>query len=230
LQYVPWDLSCEKDILNHTAGPVLSFATQKFSDLQLVSKASTASSILGPLDAAWKTYSSKIASEASVAKRMKTLTESDFSRPEPFKVRRPKQLPGVPLLPTTTIGSFPQTRGIRQLRSQKKKGILSEADYNAAIDQQISFSIGNQEGLGLDILVHGEAERTYMVEHFAQQMDAMLFTQTGWVQSFGSRCVRPPIIWSDVFRPTAMTVCEFSVAQGLTKKPSRVCSLDPSLS
>merc|ERR1711935_853841 len=121
--------------------------------------------------------------------------------------------------PTTTIGSFPQTKAIRKLRTQRKKGLLSESEYNAAIDQQIAYAIGMQEALGLDILVHGEAERTDMVEFFAQKMDGMLFTTNGWVQSFGSRCVRPPIFWSDISRPEAMTTREFSVAQALTDKP-----------
>jgi 5-methyltetrahydropteroyltriglutamate--homocysteine methyltransferase len=125
----------------------------------------------------------------------------------------------MPLLPTTSIGSFPQTKEIRSLRNQFKRNKITKQEYEAAIDQQIAYMIGIQEGIGLDILVHGEPERTDMVEFFAQQMDGMLFSRNGWVQSFGSRCVRPPIFWNDISRPTAMTVREFQVAQRLTKKP-----------
>jgi 5-methyltetrahydropteroyltriglutamate--homocysteine methyltransferase len=122
-------------------------------------------------------------------------------------------------LPTTTIGSFPQTKEIRSLRHQLKNGKITLPEYNRAIDQQIAMMIGIQEGLGLDILVHGEPERTDMVEFFGQQMEGMAFTANGWVQSFGSRCVRPPIIWTDISRPASMTVREFLVAQALTQKP-----------
>jgi 5-methyltetrahydropteroyltriglutamate--homocysteine methyltransferase len=118
-----------------------------------------------------------------------------------------------------TIGPFPQPKAIRLLRSKKNKGALTEAEYNAEIDKQIAYAIGIQEALGLDILVHGEAERTDMVEFLAQQMDGMLFTTNGWVQSFGSRCVRPPIIWSGITRPKPMTTREFVVAQELTETP-----------
>ena len=122
-------------------------------------------------------------------------------------------------MPTTTIGSFPQTPAVRRLRAQLKKGTITKDEYNSEIDKQISFVIGIQESLGLDIFVHGEAERTDMVEFFAQHMDGMLFTTNGWVQSFGSRCSRPPIFWNDIKRVKPMTIREFSVAQKLTSKP-----------
>lgn len=219
LQYVPWDLACETDILSHPAGPVLSFAKQKLQEVAAVAKACEDASALNDTVAAWKQYRTAVGSSKVVSDRIKGLTKTDFARSEPFEARRPKQLKGTPLLPTTTIGSFPQTKAVRKLRTQRKKGLLSEEEYNAAIDQHISYAIGLQEALGLDILVHGEAERTDMVEFFAQQMDGMLFTTNGWVQSFGSRCVRPPIIWADVHRPTPMTTREFAVAQAMTDKP-----------
>jgi 5-methyltetrahydropteroyltriglutamate--homocysteine methyltransferase len=100
-----------------------------------------------------------------------------------------------------------------------KKKTITKEEYDAAMDTQIAHAIGIQEALGLDIFVHGEAERTDMVEFFAQNMDGMLFSTNGWVQSFGSRCVRPPIFWSDISRSKAMTTREFAVAQSLTKKP-----------
>ena len=220
LQYTPWDLSCEKDIIAHPAGAVLAFATQKLKEVTVVAKACSNPAVLEPYSAAWTKYRAiASAPNSAVGETLKKLSPKDFERAEPFEVRRPKQLQGVPLLPTTTIGSFPQTKQIRQLRNQKKKGLLSQQEYEAAIDQQIAMAIGIQTGLGLDILVHGEAERTDMVEFFAQQMEGMLFTTNGWVQSFGSRCVRPPIFWADIHRPHAMTVREFKVAQALTDKP-----------
>jgi 5-methyltetrahydropteroyltriglutamate--homocysteine methyltransferase len=218
LQYVPWDLNCETEILAHPVGAVLSFATQKLSEVTALAKACVSSNFQDQ-SAVWKKYRAAVGSNAQVAKRIQALTEADFARSEPFETRRPKQLKDVPLLPTTTIGSFPQTKAIRKLRTDKKKGLLSVEEYNAAIDKQIAYSIGIQDALGLDILVHGEAERTDMVEFFAQQMEGMMFTTNGWVQSFGLRCVRPPTIWFDVHRPTPMTTREFSVAQGLTEKP-----------
>merc|ERR1712238_173535 len=141
------------------------------------------------------------------------------SSDETFEVRRPKQTPGLPILPTTTIGSFPQTASIRSLRYKLNKGTMPKKDYEAAIDKEIALMIGIQEGLDLDIFVHGEPERTDMVQFFAQHMDGMLFTSNGWVQSFGSRCVRPPIFWADISLDHPMTTREFKVAQYLTKKP-----------
>jgi 5-methyltetrahydropteroyltriglutamate--homocysteine methyltransferase len=251
LQFIPWDLSCETDILAHPAGQVLSFTIQKISEVALVAKVAKGQATLDDHKAAWAAYRKELAGDKSVVDRVAALTEKDFSREESFEVRdevpfqflfelsqnstipspmssvrffrkqvrRPKQLKGVPTLPTTTIGSFPQTPEVRRLRTQLKKGTITQEQYDAAIDKQIAFAIGIQESLGLDIFVHGEAERTDMVEFFAQNMDGMLFSTNGWVQSFGSRCVRPPIFWNDIKRGCAMTVREFAVAQSLTSKP-----------
>jgi 5-methyltetrahydropteroyltriglutamate--homocysteine methyltransferase len=182
LQYVPWDLTCEKELLGHPAGGVLAFASQKLHEVVDLVGALDDASVLQRYQSAWQTYKQAVESDKTVTTRVSQLTEQDFSRSEAFDVRRPKQLPNVPLLPTTTIGSFPQTSAIRQLRALHKKGALSDQDYETAIDQQIALAIGIQEGLGLDILVHGEAERTDMVEFFAQQLEGMLVTQNGWVQ------------------------------------------------
>jgi len=219
LQYIPWDLSCEKAILSQTIGQVLSFAIQKVDEVALVAKFAKRKASLKDHKAAWLTYRTLLTSDKSISDRVAALGESDFRRQEPFEARRPKQLKGVPIMPTTTIGSFPQTPAVRRLRSQLKKGTITKDEYNSEIDKQIAFVIGIQESLGLDILVHGEAERTDMVEFFAQHMDGMLFTTNGWVQSFGSRCSRPPIFWNDIKRVKAMTIREFSVAQKLTSKP-----------
>lgn len=219
LQFVPWDLSCEKDLLSHPAGAVLSFAMQKLEEVAAVAKSIEGTSELGLYASAWEQYRKSNITNPSVQKRLAGLSETDFHRSEAFATRRPKQLQGVPLLPTTTIGSFPQTREVRQMRTKLKKGAIDQKDYEAAVDVQIAYAIGVQEALGLDILVHGEAERTDMVEFFGQQLEGMLFSVNGWVQSFGSRCVRPPIIWADISRPNPMTVREFEVAQSMTQKP-----------
>ncbi|OHX15145.1 5-methyltetrahydropteroyltriglutamate--homocysteine S-methyltransferase [Chromobacterium amazonense] len=127
----------------------------------------------------------------------------------------------LPAYPTTTIGSFPQTAAIRQARSQFKAGEIDEAAYIAAMRAEIEHSVREQEALGLDVLVHGEAERNDMVEYFGEQLDGYAFSQFGWVQSYGSRCVKPPILYGDISRPKAMTVQWIRYAQSLTKKPMK---------
>ncbi|MEO8892049.1 MAG: 5-methyltetrahydropteroyltriglutamate--homocysteine S-methyltransferase, partial [Coleofasciculaceae cyanobacterium] len=144
--------------------------------------------------------------------------QNDFARSLSYTLRLDRQLP-LPALPTTTIGSFPQTSEVRQLRVKYKRGKLTEAEYQAVIDAQIAECIKFQEDIGIDVLVHGEFERTDMVEYFGQQLSGFAFTENGWVQSYGSRYVRPPIIFGDVDRPQPMTVREFQVAQALTQKP-----------
>ncbi|MGQ5521692.1 5-methyltetrahydropteroyltriglutamate--homocysteine S-methyltransferase [Chitinimonas sp. PSY-7] len=127
----------------------------------------------------------------------------------------------LPLLPTTTIGSFPQTREIRAQRAAFKRGELSQADYTRAMQAEIADAVARQEALGIDVLVHGEAERSDMVDYFAEQLAGVAVCQHGWVQSYGSRCVKPPVIWGDVSRPTAMTVEWTRYAQTLTQKPMK---------
>jgi len=127
----------------------------------------------------------------------------------------------LPLWPTTTIGSFPQTSEIRASRSAYKRKELSEADYVAAMQAEIAAVVREQETLGLDVPVHGEAERNDMVEYFGEQLDGYLFTRFGWVQSYGSRCVKPPVIFGDISRPKAMTVEWMRYAQSLTDKPMK---------
>jgi len=221
LQFVPWDLSCEERLQSHTTGPVLAFGKQKLTEVVAVANYARGKpcAVLDTAKTAWRKYKIDLSADQTISKEVASLTEADFTRSEVYSVRRKKQLPGLPPLPTTTIGSFPQTKEIRSLRNKLKKKLITKEEYTASIDQQISFMIGIQEALGLDIFVHGEPERTDMVEYFGQQMEGMLFSQNGWVQSFGSRCVRPPIFWNDISRPTAMTTREFKVAQNLTKKP-----------
>lgn len=125
----------------------------------------------------------------------------------------------LPAWPTTTIGSFPQTTEIRTLRLDFKKGNLDANNYRTGIAEHIKQAIVEQERLGLDVLVHGEAERNDMVEYFGEHLDGFVFTQNGWVQSYGSRCVKPPIVIGDVSRPAPITVEWAKYAQSLTDKP-----------
>lgn len=140
-----------------------------------------------------------------------------------YNVRAAKQaaLLKLPVFPTTTIGSFPQTAEIRQARSAFKAGRLDSASYQAAMRAEIERSVREQETLGLDVLVHGEAERNDMVEYFGEQLDGYAFSQFGWVQSYGSRCVKPPILFGDISRPRAMTVEWIRYAQSLTSRPMK---------
>ena len=128
---------------------------------------------------------------------------------------------GLPPFPTTTIGSFPQTSSIREARAKFKKGDIDAAEYERRIKAEIEHAVREQEKIGLDVLVHGEAERNDMVEYFGEQLRGFAFTQNGWVQSYGSRCVKPPIIFGDVSRPTPMTVDWITYAQSLTSKPMK---------
>jgi 5-methyltetrahydropteroyltriglutamate--homocysteine methyltransferase len=132
-----------------------------------------------------------------------------------------RQSLGLPALPTTTIGSFPQTRAIRQTRAAFKRGEIGALDYLERIREEIETAVRRQEALGLDVLVHGEAERNDMVEYFGEQLWGYAFTENGWVQSYGSRCVKPPVIYGDIYRPEPMTVETTRYAQSLTNRPMK---------
>ena len=151
---------------------------------------------------------------------MNAVTEKDDQRAHPFIVRKEKQhnVLKLPLFPTTTIGSFPQTTEVRNWRAKFKSGILAQEQYDERIKKETEETIRFQEETGLDVLVHGEFERNDMVEYFGEQLSGFTFTKNGWVQSYGSRCVKPPIIYGDVHRTEAMTVKWSSYAQSLTKK------------
>jgi 5-methyltetrahydropteroyltriglutamate--homocysteine methyltransferase len=156
----------------------------------------------------------------SVKERVEAIRETDAKRTSTFAKRQALQLQlyKLPLFPTTTIGSFPQTDEIRQLRARLKKGDLTQEQYDKAIETATIEVIQWQENIGLDVLVHGEFERNDMVEYFGEQLEGFVFTQNGWVQSYGSRCVKPPIIFGDVSRPRDMTVRWSSFAQKHSKK------------
>lgn len=158
-----------------------------------------------------------------VKARSAAVTAADSTRESPFSERRIKQRAalGLPEFPTTTIGSFPQTADIRKARLQWKKGEIPDADYNAFLKERTTECVKIQEEIGLDVLVHGEFERNDMVEYFGEQLGGFAFTSNGWVQSYGSRCVKPPIIFGDVARPRAMTVEWSKYAQSLTHLPMK---------
>ncbi|GJD12696.1 5-methyltetrahydropteroyltriglutamate--homocysteine methyltransferase [Galdieria sulphuraria] len=205
LMHVPLDVNSEPS-LDSSLKSRLSFARQKIAELGVVAS--------GKSDGA-----SSGSSGATSQDLEATLDKSMFSRCEPFSKRRSQQFTVPGGFGTTTIGSFPQTPAVRKLRLQYKKGQVSEEEYQRQIDRHISFAIGVQEALGLDVFVHGESERSDMVEYFGQKLRGFTFTENGWVQSYGSRYVRPPIIYADVSRISPMTVREFVVAQSMTNKP-----------
>ncbi|KAJ8903311.1 hypothetical protein NDN08_004420 [Rhodosorus marinus] len=228
LHHLPYTVEAEVSLKqNEELGlaPVLSFAYEKLSELTAVREglskleSSASSDVFCEVRESWEGFYRLNPKKQPVWDRITSITASDLSRPEQFSDRRPKQMTDCHILPTTTIGSFPQTDEIRRLRRRFISGTISKSDYETEIDKQIAYNIGVQEALGIDILVHGEPERTDMVEYFAQKLDGFAFTQNGWVQSYGSRCVRPPIVYSDLTRLHDMTVREFVVAQSLTHKP-----------
>ena len=210
LQHVPLDLTLETSLPADLV-PRLAFATQKLAEIVRTATAATSAAAAPAIDLARWTGAPPPAPAAT------ELPEGMFSRPAPYSARRSQQ-PSFPAFPTT-IGSFPQTPAIRRARLQYKRGQLDEGAYRERIAAKIGYAVGVQDALGLDVLVHGEAERSDMVEYFGLKLEGFVFSEAGWVQSYGSRYVRPPIIAGDVSRVGAMTVHEFSLAQSLTEKP-----------
>ena len=204
----------------------LAFATEKLGELTVLGQAlnqgeAAVAAELAASDAAQasRRQSRRVVNEV-VQKRLAAVTTSMAHRASPFAQRIDKQRQALqlPPLPTTTIGSFPQTAAIRQTRAAHKRGELNALDYLQRIRSEIELAVRKQEELGLDVLVHGEAERNDMVEYFGEQLWGYAFTENGWVQSYGSRCVKPPIIYGDVFRPEPMTVETTRYAQSLTDR------------
>ena len=164
---------------------------------------------------------SALINNEDVKRRVAAVTPDFTTRKSPFHeriVEQHKEL-RLPLFPTTTIGSFPQTTEVRSWRSKYKKGEITKEQYTQLLKGEIERTIRKQEEIGLDVLVHGESERNDMVEYFGEQLSGFAFTQNGWVQSYGSRCVKPPVIYGDVSRPSPMTVDWITYAQSLTDKP-----------
>ena len=226
LLHSPVDLGRE-DKLDTELKSWLAFAVQKCEEVALLAQAVDQPEAPAVLAALAENRAVQAARQAStrihkpaVQARVAAITEQDSQRQSPFAQRIEKQRAGLnlPLFPTTTIGSFPQTAAIRLARQSYKAGKLSEAEYVEAMHSEIKHAVQVQENLGLDVLVHGEAERNDMVEYFAEQLDGYAFTRFGWVQSYGSRCVKPAVIFGDLSRPKAMTVEWIRYAQGLTDK------------
>ena len=163
----------------------------------------------------------RVRENTKLKQKLDKLTEKDFTRQPSLVERRASQSQSLnlPVLPTTTIGSFPQTAEVRKVRLQNKRGELSQADYDTFLEEKIKECLKLQEDIGLDVLVHGEFERNDMVEYFGEKLEGYVFTQKAWVQSYGTRCVKPPIVWTDVTRPEAMTVRWSAYAQSQTSKP-----------
>lgn len=226
LLHSPVDLARE-DKLDAELKSWLAFAVQKCAEVALLARALNqpdapeASQALAHSRAvqASRAASSRIHKPA-VQARLAAITAADSQRQSPFAGRIAKQraLLNLPPFPTTTIGSFPQTSAIRLARQSFKAGKLTAAEYTEAMHAEIRHAVTVQEQLGLDVLVHGEAERNDMVEYFAEQLDGYAFTRFGWVQSYGSRCVKPAVIYGDLSRPQAMTVAWIEYAQRCTDK------------
>ena len=221
LQHVPHTLNAEKNIPVEVA-PWLSFADEKIEEITaLVAGEGNAPEAFGRSDRAVRTRAeSTRIHNADVVKRVEDLPTGEVQRQPLFAERKEAQKElGLPQLPTTTIGSFPQTTEIRKARADHRADELTDEQYNEALKTEIKQVIELQERLGLDVLVHGEPERNDMVQYFAELLDGFVVTENGWVQSYGSRCTRPPIVVGDVSRPEAMTVEWSAFAQSLSDHP-----------
>ena len=210
----------------------LAFAKQKCQELSLLKNAlvnENTDDITLYSNPALARGASKRINNVAVQQRVSALTPSDYTRTENFAVRKIAQQAelNLPLLPTTTIGSFPQTGDIRDTRAKWRRGEISDKQYTSLIQAEIRDTIKRQEEIGLDVLVHGEAERNDMVEYFGELLEGVAFTQFAWVQSYGSRCVKPPIIFGDISRKKPMTVAWTNFAQSLTTKPVKAMLTGP---
>jgi 5-methyltetrahydropteroyltriglutamate--homocysteine methyltransferase len=225
LIYLPHDIRLETQ-----ADPAivenLAFAEQRLDEISLLTRAVNQgrSAIQEEIETdqqRLQRFSRSNYQHPETQQRIANLTEGDFHRDVPVRERLARQAEklGLPSYPTTTIGSFPQAPDVRSMRAKLRTGRISEAEYEAYVHDKIDEAIQRQEQVGLDVLVHGEFERTDMVEYFAEQMAGFLHTEHGWVQSYGTRCVRPPVIVGDVYRPKPMTVETIRYAQSRTSKP-----------
>nr|WP_299243404.1 5-methyltetrahydropteroyltriglutamate--homocysteine S-methyltransferase [uncultured Halomonas sp.] len=229
LLHVPVDLASETE-LDEELKSWLAFARQKLDEVALLARLlddrgtpedeTRLADATAALEA--RRNSDRI-HKAAVAKRLEGLGKHDAQRASAYPARAEAQRRrfDLPLFPTTTIGSFPQTDNIRAARRAFKAGNLALDAYENRMREEITFAVERQQALGLDVLVHGEAERNDMVEYFGELLDGFAFTRFGWVQSYGSRCVKPPVIFGDVARPQAMTVRWSEYAQSLTKAPMK---------
>jgi len=227
LLHSPCDLELETDerVLTPEMKQWMSFARQKIQEVVTL-KRLTSGEPSAETDRLWRENvvainhrrTSGLIHKAAVKRRVAAVTSRDAQRKHGFAERklRQREALGLPLFPTTTIGSFPQTTEVRNVRARLKKGDIGVAEYDAFVEKETEEAIRWQESVGIDVLVHGEFERNDMVEYFGEQLEGFVFTKNGWVQSYGSRCVKPPIIYGDVSRPRPMTVRWSAYAQSLT--------------
>ncbi|MDO8801734.1 5-methyltetrahydropteroyltriglutamate--homocysteine S-methyltransferase [Phenylobacterium sp.] len=228
LLHTPIDLAQEKAI-DPDVVSWLAFAVQKIEELVILAgalnqgRAAVAGAVAASTAAATARRTSPKIHDLAVASRMAAVTPEMARRASTFGRRRAVQIPrlNLPAFPTTTIGSFPQTEYVRKARAAHDKGDLTDAAYEAFLRAQTARAVAWQEEIGLDVLVHGEFERNDMVQYFGEQLSGFAFTKYAWVQSYGSRCVRPPILYGDVWRPRPMTVAWWRYAQGLTSRPMK---------
>ena len=228
LLHTPHTIQSEKK-LDPEVKDWFSFAVEKASEIATIAKAVTdgPAAVRDILDANAKSVqaraSSKRTNDPKVRERQSKLTDDMFNRKSPFPIRISQQQEKLklPLFPTTTIGSFPQTSEIRVTRNKLTKGEITEQEYDKFIEEQIQDVVKIQDQLELDVYVHGEPERNDMVQYFGERLTGYVFTTHAWVQSYGSRCVRPPIIVGDISRPAPMTVKESKYAASISKKPMK---------
>ncbi|KAG0189163.1 hypothetical protein DFQ28_003784 [Apophysomyces sp. BC1034] len=228
LLHVPVDLASEQK-LDAGIRSWLAFALQKLDELTVLSSALNDGR--QAVNDALQANQAAIAARRTSARVHNPAVQAALARidasmgrrasPYPERSRKQRELLRLPPYPTTTIGSFPQTAEIRQARSRFRSGELDDTAYRATMRDEIARSVREQEALELDVLVHGEAERNDMVEYFGEQLEGYAFSQFGWVQSYGSRCVKPPIMFGDIRRPKPMTVEWIQYAQSLTRKPMK---------
>ena len=230
--HVPCDLDAETDgkHLGNELKTWMAYAKQKVAELILIrrladGKGTDADRNLLQINRTCHNNrkTSPLIHNQKVKDRMAAVSEQDKHRKSPFKHRIEEQhrFLDLPLFPTTTIGSFPQTVEVRAMRSRFRKGEISKAAYTDYLKKEIEKAVRWQESVGLDVLVHGEFERNDMVEYFGEKLNGFAFSQNGWVQSYGSRCVKPPVIFGDVSRPNSMTVDWTTYAQSLTSRPMK---------
>jgi 5-methyltetrahydropteroyltriglutamate--homocysteine methyltransferase len=225
LLHAPVDLSLE-ETLDPELASWLAFATQKLDEIATLADAADLDVVRGAMFEQSRTAVegrrlSSRTRNAAVRARADAVTAEALRRDVPYAERARRQAARLhlPLFPTTTIGSFPQTTAVREARASWRARRLSDADYRQFLEAETRRCVEWQDAIGLDVLVHGEFERTDMVEYFGEQLDGFAFTEHGWVQSYGSRCVKPPVLYGDVSRPAPMAVGWARFAQSLTSRP-----------
>lgn len=229
LLHVPCDLDVEtnEEVLTPEIKQWLAFAKQKLDEVVIIKQLANSENITQAakklednIEINKRRKDSALIHNQEVKQRVLNIEDADSHRQSAFEIRKALQVKelNLPLFPTTTIGSFPQTTEVRSWRAKYKRGDLTKKQYEELLRKETEETIRFQEETGIDVLVHGEFERNDMVEYFGEQLSGFVFTKNGWVQSYGSRCVKPPLIYGDVSRPQAMTVYWTKYAQSLTEK------------